>query len=505
MVLKRDDAASLADAGLAERTTLQQNLVERARELADNGNAEAAIDELGADGATLGTSYTKGRAYYVLARRSNDGPLFESVYGGEDGDPGFDLVQSGTMRMREVPADSPGAMQGVFDDVLRAIRTTRLTLVDADGRALPKGTVVRFWKRDGTQAAPLGRATPWSDPEARLDTLGEKGQVGGKRFERTWHSRRLLYAVAFAPGDSTLYESTVSNGIEPSFDVIAAGTLTMKPVPKSEKRAAAMRELFVHSSADPIFSDRLYGPWGWVVFSLIGLFFGLLGAWVWRGRQVADLEQRVQAWKQESNHWKQEASKNPDSAARDKEYSSSRLDALRNENSELRKEIENLKAAGRRRHVASQGIVSSPHRAPSPPSPRSEKPSSPKNPDREKAGEVFTEWCKHQDPVMVDRHYLFKRKVESAMSGAAFRRITREKNAAGLVFDDQAEDPVEYWLVESSGQHYLFPQPSRSRFRELGNCFEGDNKAPSRVSSVTPALLKSQGGRLALMEKGKVA
>jgi hypothetical protein len=91
------------------------------------------------------------------------------------------------------------------------------------------------------------------------------------------------------------------------------------------------------------------------------------------------------------------------------------------------------------------------------------------------------------------------------MSGAAFRRITREKNAAGLVFDDQAEDPVEYWLVESGGKHYLFPQPSQSRFRELGDCFEGHNKAPSDVSSVTPALLENEGGRLALVEKGKVS
>lgn len=107
---------------------------------------------------------------------------------------------------------------------------------------------------------------------------------------------------------------------------------------------------------------------------------------------------------------------------------------------------------------------------------------------------------------MVDRYNLFKREVEQSLSGATFKRIFREKNAAELVFDNNAQDPVEYWYVQLNGKHFLLPQPSRDRFRELhSKCFDGSNKAPSDVSSVTPARLTSQGGQLVLDEKGSIS
>jgi hypothetical protein len=106
---------------------------------------------------------------------------------------------------------------------------------------------------------------------------------------------------------------------------------------------------------------------------------------------------------------------------------------------------------------------------------------------------------------MVDRYQLFGRQVESAVDDASFRRITREKNAAGLVFDENAQDPVEYWLVEADGQHFLLPQPARDRFRELGECFDGANSPPNEVTSVQPALLNRQSGRFTLDDKGQIA
>lgn len=106
---------------------------------------------------------------------------------------------------------------------------------------------------------------------------------------------------------------------------------------------------------------------------------------------------------------------------------------------------------------------------------------------------------------MVDRYQLFERRIESEVDNASFRRVTREKNAAGLVFDNNAQDPVEYWLVEADGQYLLLPQPARDRFRELGECFDGTNKAPNNVSSVEPALLQKKGGRFVLDETGHVS
>ena len=106
---------------------------------------------------------------------------------------------------------------------------------------------------------------------------------------------------------------------------------------------------------------------------------------------------------------------------------------------------------------------------------------------------------------MVDRYNRFARKAEGVTSGAAFRRVFREKKASGIVFDDNAIDPVEYWLIEADGQHFLFPQPGRSGFEELTPCFEGQNQEPSKVSTVQPAILKKQNGQLVLKEGGHVS
>ena len=105
---------------------------------------------------------------------------------------------------------------------------------------------------------------------------------------------------------------------------------------------------------------------------------------------------------------------------------------------------------------------------------------------------------------MVDRYQLFGRQVESEISSASFRRIMRENNAAGLVFDDNAQDPVEYWLVEARGTAYLLPQPTRNGFRELGECFDGKNVSPSQINTVRPAELKKRGSGFVLEKKGRI-
>jgi hypothetical protein len=125
----------------------------------------------------------------------------------------------------------------------------------------------------------------------------------------------------------------------------------------------------------------------------------------------------------------------------------------------------------------------------------------PKTP-REKTGEVFARWC-NEKGSLVDRFQIFSDVVEDEVEGASFRRITRDKNAAGIVFDDNAQDPVEYWLVEADGQHFLLPQPASRGFRDL-ECFDGANPPPSDVSAVQPALVERSGSSYELKERGKV-
>lgn len=123
----------------------------------------------------------------------------------------------------------------------------------------------------------------------------------------------------------------------------------------------------------------------------------------------------------------------------------------------------------------------------------------------EKIGREFVQWCTQAGAAMVDRHSIFANRLQDILPGTRLQRIFREKNAAGVVFTEDAQDAVEYWHVHVDGRDFLLPQPHRNGFRELEKCFEVRNSSFSQIQSMTPAELISQGNKMMLGKKGHVS
>jgi hypothetical protein len=120
-------------------------------------------------------------------------------------------------------------------------------------------------------------------------------------------------------------------------------------------------------------------------------------------------------------------------------------------------------------------------------------------------GQVFMEWCSSAGATMVDRHTMFADRLKERLPEAEVDRVFREKNAAGVFFVEDAQDAVEYWVVRVQGRDLLLPQPNRSGFREVEQCFEGESVAPKEVEEIYPAELRSEKGKQVLKAKGLIS
>lgn len=120
-------------------------------------------------------------------------------------------------------------------------------------------------------------------------------------------------------------------------------------------------------------------------------------------------------------------------------------------------------------------------------------------------GRAFVKWCKDAGAAMVDRHSMFANRLEEGLPEAELQRIFREKNAAGIVFADDVQDAVEYWLVRVDGKDFLLPQPQRSGFREVEKCFQANCTSPKEIREFEPAELQSSGGKYELKSEGRLA
>lgn len=58
---------------------------------------------------------------------------------------------------------------------------------------------------------------------------------------------------------------------------------------------------------------------------------------------------------------------------------------------------------------------------------------------------------------MVNRHTMFADQFKERLSEAEVDRVFREKNAAGALFVEDAQDAVEYWVVRVQGWDLLLP------------------------------------------------
>jgi hypothetical protein len=521
LTLKRDGgsgAQSLAELGLADRDVLREEITGRLK--AEPQKAYTRI--VAEDGETERSRFERGQLYYVLAL-APQGRLYESRV---DQEPGADLVETGKMRMGRVPDLHRERMRRAFRKAAEQGLTTvalarRLTLMDGNS-PLPQDTEVRVWIKDGTESRGLTNRVALDSGEAKATTVGANGQTRSE-FMRARYSGQVVYVVARTP-DGALYESQISKSA--GYGRVQDGTFQMAPVPNPR---VTLQKYFPSSgSSSSSWLDLLWGPGGW----LVALALGLTGTLYYR-REVRALEDILKQKRGEVNRLKAERNQRTGMRSRGGSQRSSsrtntdRLDASpsgeqpqgshhgaplrasrdpadsQKEEADSARQSAAPERGGRESHQEerSKAADQEPVSEPEPSSPASPEPA-PKSP-REKAGEVFTRWCNEQG-AMVDRFQIFKQKVEETIDGARFRRITREKNAMGLRFDDNAQDPVEYWLVEAGGEHFLLPQPSRRGFREL-KCFEGRDPSPSEVSAVQPAVLEPKGNDFDLKEKGRIS
>lgn len=87
--------------------------------------------------------------------------------------------------------------------------------------------------------------------------------------------------------------------------------------------------------------------------------------------------------------------------------------------------------------------------------------------------EAFIEWC-HEGGAMMDRYYMFERKVRDEHSDAEVTPIYQDTRASGVELTYDAEDiSDEFWLVEVGTRHLVFPQPrDATHFRTLDPLFD---------------------------------
>jgi hypothetical protein len=523
LTLKRDggSAQSLAELDLDNRDVLVEEITGRLETEPQKVYTRVAREA----GETERSDFEKRQLQYVLAL-TPQGRLFESQV---DQEPGADLVVSGEMRMGRVPDTHRQRMRRAFREAARqgvtAVSLAQpLTLRNEDS-PLPPETEVRIWIVDEAESRGSPNRAALDSGEAKATTLGANGQTGSE-FPRTRYSGQVVYVVAKNP-DGTLYESQASTTA--GYHPVGEKAIEMAPVPDVH---AALKNQFPGSDSSSVsWGGLLWGPGGW----LIGLGLGLIGAWYYR-QEVRALEDTLKRKRGEVNRLKAELNQRTGMRSRSgSQRSPSRTNTDRRDASQSGEQTQEshhgapLRASrdpadsqkkgseSAHQHDAPERGGREPHQDegstaavqddqeppsdPEPTPPASPEPA-PKSP-REKAGEVFTRWCNEQG-AMVDRFQIFKQEVEETIDGARFRRITREKNAMGLRFDENAQDPVEYWLVEAGGEHFLLPQPSRRGFREL-KCFEGQDPSPSEVSSVQPAVLERKGNDFDLKEKGRIS
>jgi hypothetical protein len=523
LTLKRDggSAQSLAELDLDNRDVLVEEITGRLETEPQKVYTRVAREA----GETERSDFEKRQLQYVLAL-TPQGRLFESQV---DQEPGADLVVSGEMRMGRVPDTHRQRMRRAFREAARqgvtAVSLAQpLTLRNEDS-PLPPETEVRIWIVDEAESRGSPNRAALDSTAAKATRVGANGQTGSE-FPRTRYSGEMVYVVAQTP-EGRLYESQASTTA--GYHPVGEEAIEMARVPDVH---AALKNQFPGSdSSAGSWMSVLWGPGGW----LVALALGLTGTWYYR-REARALENTLKRKRAEVNKLKaernqrtgmrsrggsQRSASRTDTDRRDASQSGEQtqeshhgapLRAPRDRSDNQKEEADSARQSaapergGREPHqdegsTAAEQDEQEPSSEPEPTPPASPEPS-PKSP-REKTGEVFTRWCNEQE-AMVDRFQIFKQEVEETIEGARFRRITREKNAMGLRFDENAQDPVEYWLVEAGGEHFLLPQPSRRGFREL-KCFEGQDPPPSEVSSVQPAVLERKGNDFDLKEKGRIS
>ena len=487
-------------------------------------SAEAAFaatyDRLSDDGTTRSIQVPTSPRHraYVLARVPDgaSGPRFyETQLAGNEATspPDLDRVVTGNMRM--VPVGDTTWAAATFEAALQH-RSVALALQLPGSAGFGAGATARVWILPaGSASTPNPETLQAGDAQEVAVTVDGTTEMS---VARTAYSGEAVYVIVRAPGDEgepVFYESEVQ--------AVTGDALPMERVDQTDR--AAIAALFPGSGSEG-------GGISWLFYGLVGglvlVIAVVVAARALSGRGKAKKNQRRQESMRERfrqgtskllNAGSEQSATGPESGTDVDEASTAlsdaraKLEAKEDEIAALQQEVDaktDTIATLREKLEAQQSEPKQELQEAARPNPQKNGSARPPKPQPqgpttgEKIGKAFAEWCTNGSPAMVDRHQLFGRQVESEIASASFRRIMRENNAAGLVFDDNAQDPVEYWLVEARGTAYLLPQPTRNGFRELGECFDGQNVSPTQVRTVCPAELKRRGSGFTLEKKGRV-
>jgi uncharacterized protein YneF (UPF0154 family) len=403
---------------------------------------------------------------------------------------------------------------------------------------------------------------------AKTFRLTKGGRIP-KKFEETSASGNFYYVLALTKEgkllESYVYDES-RRGYYPGFDRVVSGDMKMGPVPEEHREAlrGALTSAMNPAETDNVggsqagedtaetssskagipssekgekrtepttaASDRSDGYlqtfWA-ALFSLytaallVGLLIGGIGAWrVYkkydkklsrRNRKINNLERKI--YNQSGKKYSEKNIVHEKLLDKEKE----RARELEKELKRKEKEISRLRGeSGQSDSTSSKRtsdrepwkeIASADHPQRSTAGASSSRSSQQDPTDRtaDLIGRAFVNWCHDAGAAMVDRHSMFANKLQDSLPGAELQRIFREKNAAGIVFADDVQDAVEYWHVRVDGRDFLLPQPHRSGFREVEECFLANCTSPNQIQEVEPAELQSSGGEYKLESEGMLA
>jgi hypothetical protein len=379
-------------------------------------------------------------------------------------------------------------------------------------------------------------------------------------FDKTGASRKVYYVLALTEEGELLqsYVNAGDQGYLPGFDAVESGDMSMGPVtkyqdslraalesamglvaadtadgsqagedtagassPEEEQKRAESRDETSRESSGYVQAvvDALFA---WYGALLLGLLAGGLGAWGILHRKysgkISRRKKRISKLKKDLYDERREENKSDSKISNiwnnKEERKDERIEKLRSEVKGKNKEIKDLKEKVRRlRKEKGRGSESRKRGSASGHSQRfgtsdsaSQTPQqSSGNRTADLIGRAFVKWCKDAGAAMVDRHSMFANRLGEGLPEAELRRIFREKNAAGIVFADDVQDAVEYWLVRVDGKDFLLPQPQRSGFREVEKCFQANCTSPKQLREFEPAKLQSSGGKYELKSEGRLA
>jgi hypothetical protein len=427
---------------------------------------------------------------------------------------------------------------------------------DPDSDTLSSGVQVAVLAREASRPyalanlnrghADLGQAIRGGS--AKVFRLAEDGRTP-QTFKQTQASGKVYYVLALT-GQGELLESYVKDDNRggryyPGFGRVVSGDVVMGPVPEEHREPlrASLKSAMgpvVAGTADGsqagedsggVYLQSLWAALSsWYGALVLGLLTGGVGAW-WLYRKYSKKlsKKRIKIDRLGKEIYRKSSKKN--SGVKNSVHKEI-LDKEKKKTKELKKKLKRKEEKiGRLESELNQSEGTSSRKT----SDQKSEPSVSKaygsnsydegspwarDVDSEvtTVGKVFADWCRTTGDQSGRELEDFAEQLEAEVPGAEVHRIYREKYAEELVFTESAREPVGYWLVRLGQRSLLLPKPQQSGFREIKECFEGENVssdeseselsaiAPEDVKHMLPATLAEEGGRgRALAEKGYVS